>query len=316
MFDSISEIKSDIKQVVDPRVLQQQVRSSWQDFWYFEIAKADGEPVTLGIVIIAVVCFVLGVIIAKWLSSRITKLIFQKFNIHPNTLHVWSTITFYLMSIFVTILALKIAHVPLTIFTLLGGAIALGVGFGSKNIVNNFMSGVFFMFEAPAKVGDFVEVQGIFGRVVYTGIRASQLEVGMNKVVIIPNSAFLENPILNWGRAGTPLNLKVEIGVAYESDLKLVEKLMKEAAHSTGLIVESMPLAFSIKSFDASSILVELSFPTRLNVPSDREGVPALLRSKIFELFTKENIVIPYPQLVLRKEAELRSKNLQPSGQA
>lgn len=305
----------EIKQVVTEsaaveKVVKTDITGSWHDFWHFDVATLEGGyHLTLGTIIIAFLCFIFGIAISKWLSKKITRRFFHRFKIHPNTIHIWTSITFYVSSLLVTILALKIAHVPLTIFTFLGGAIALGVGFGSKNMVNNFISGMIFMFEAPAKVGDFVEVEGYFGRVVDVGLRATHIEIGTNKRAIIPNSSFLEKPIVSWGSAGTPVYLSIQVSVDYNIDLRRVEKIMEDALASLPQIVQELPTRVMLKSFADSGIVLELWFATRLSAAGDRDIIPSLVRAKIEEAFAKGGVNIPYPQFVLHRRDQASTTN-------
>jgi len=310
MFQDIGELKKDIKEVVDPKFVKQEIQSSWSDFWNFQLVKDDsGNIVTLGIVIVALVCFVVGIFIAKWFSKKIVKLIFSRFEIAPSTLHIWNSMVFYVSCLFVTIIALKIAHVPLTIFTLMGGALALGIGFGSKNLVNNFMSGIIFMFEGPAKMGDFVEVDGYFGRVVTVGMRASQLELGLNRRATIPNSSFLEKTIVNWGRAGSPVYLNVVVSVDYGSDIARTEQLLMEIPKGVPQVLDTLPFRVLMKNFSESGIDLALSFPVQIYSPADRDNITSDIRKKIEAVFTREKIAIPYPQLVLHSTTSGKEKS-------
>ncbi len=303
MFQEFSDIKNNIKDVVDPRNVKKEITSSWSDFWNFELTTDEtGAKVTVGLIVIAVLCFLVGIVISKWFSKKLVKTFQKRFQLAPSTLHIWSSLTFYVSCVLVTVVALKIAHVPLTIFTFMGGALLLGVGFGSKNLANNFISGVIFMFEGPAKMGDFVEVDGIFGRVVDVGMRATHVEIGMTRRAIIPNSNFLEKNIINWGRAGSPVYLTVSVSVDYGSDLVKAEKLLLDAPMGIAQVMETLPFRVLMKNFGDSGIQLDLSFPVQLNVPGDRDFIASEVRKKIEKAFREEKVSIPYPQLVLRKE--------------
>ncbi|MEZ4816163.1 MAG: mechanosensitive ion channel [Bdellovibrionota bacterium] len=308
MFQNVGNIKEDLKDVVDPRFVKQEIQSSWVDFWNFEVLKdASGASVTVGVLIIAVVCFVVGIICARWLSRKLVKLLFARMRMTPATLHIWTTITFYVSCLLVTIVALKIAHVPLTIFTFMGGALALGLGFGSKNLVNNFISGLIFMFEGPAKMGDFIEADGYFGRVESVGIRATQLQLGLNRRVIIPNSSLLEKSLVNWGQAGNPVYMSIAVGVAYESDLQKVEKILLEMPKGVSQVIENLPSRVFLSNFGDSSVDLSLSFAVELYSPADRDIITSEVRKKIFSAFTEQGVVIPFPQRVLHSSPGVKA---------
>ncbi len=304
MFQAFGELKQDIKDAVNPTLVKDGIESSWSDFWNFVITKSEsGDVVTLGTVIIAVICFVIGILISKAFSRRLVKSVFSRFEMTPSALHIWDSITFYMACLFTTIIALKIAHVPLTIFTFMGGALALGIGFGSKNLVNNFISGLIFMFEAPAKLGDFVEVDGYFGRVISVGMRATHIELGLTRRAIVPNSSFLEKSIVNWGTAGSPIYLNVTVSVDYGANLKKIEDLLLEAPKGVAQVMDALPFRVYLVSFDDSGIRMDLSFPVQIFSPADRDIITSDVRKKIELAFVEEGFSMPYPQLVLHQSS-------------
>ena len=300
----MNDLKNEMKEVVNPLNVGKKIASPWQDFWNFEVVTTSaGDQVTVGTIVIALVCLVLGIVIAKWLSKRLTQRIFRRFQMTPSSQHLWSSVSFYVFSLFVTLLVLKIAHVPLTIFTLIGGALALGVGFGSQNLVNNFMSGLMFLFEAPVKVGEFIEIDGFFGRVTDVGMRATQIEVGMSRKVIVPNSFLLEKAVVNWGKPGSPLYVSAIVGVQHGTNLKMLESLLRENITDMPQSVEDLPLLLQLKNFTDSSLQLEIKYPVRIYSPADREVLASQLRMKIDELFKREKILMPLPQWTIQPVA-------------
>lgn len=298
----MNDIKNELKEVVNPVAVGKKIASPWQDFWNIEVVTTEaGDRVTVGTLIVALVCLVLGIIIAKWISKKFTQRIFRRFQMTPSSQHLWSSMSFYICSLFVTLVALRIAHVPLTVFTLIGGALALGVGFGSQNLVNNFMSGLMFLFEAPVKVGEFIEIDGFFGRVVDVGMRATQIEVGMSRRVIIPNSFLLEKAVVNWGKPGSPIYISANVNVQYGTNLKMLETLLRENIKDIPQSVEDLPLLMQLRNFGDSSIQLDIRYPVRIYSPVDREVLASHLRIKLDELFKREKISIPLPQWIVHQ---------------
>lgn len=185
----------------------------------------------------------------------------------------------------------------------MGGALALGIGFGSKNLVNNFISGLIFMFEAPAKMGDFVEVDGYFGRVISVGMRATHIELGLTRRAIVPNSSFLEKSIVNWGAAGSPLYLRVSVSVDYGANLKKIENLLLEAPKGVEQVLDSLPFRVYLVNFGDNGIQMDLSFPVQIFSPADRDIITSEVRKKIKIAFVAEGFSMPYPQMVLHQSS-------------
>lgn len=200
------------------------------------------------------------------------------------------------------IFALSLANIPLTVFTVLGGALAIGVGFGSQNIVKNFISGIIIMFDRPMKVGDFVEIQGVFGEVQNIGFRATRILSFGNKHLIYPNSAFLENDFINWTLLDRQVRFHVGVGVAYGSDTKKVTELLTEAAQSHSRVLKNPAPRVLFQEFGDNSLVFEVYFSVRIQELADRKYIESEIRYKVDQLFRENNVVIAFPQRDLHIE--------------
>ena len=127
-----------------------------EKIWNAQLVAVDNNPITVANVVIGVSFVLLGFFVARRLSRKMgEKLLPRLFPDRSNQV-IFQTISFYIMATLLVLTALKFANVPLSVFTVLGGALAIGVGFGSQNLVNNFISGIILMIERPIKIGDFV----------------------------------------------------------------------------------------------------------------------------------------------------------------
>ena len=124
---------------------------------------------------------------------------------------------FYFLLTVAFLTALRMVQIPLTAFAFVGGALAIGVGFGSQNIVNNFISGIILLVERPIKRSDLVDVGGIFGNVEQIGLRSTRIRTGDNVHIIVPNASFLESNVVNWTHSDPKVRVSVSVGVAYGS---------------------------------------------------------------------------------------------------
>ncbi|MBL7664372.1 MAG: mechanosensitive ion channel [Bacteriovoracaceae bacterium] len=270
----------------------------FKEIWHFTLYADVPSKIhlTLGNLVIATFLTLIGKQASRILSRVIGKRIIQKFVSDKNANIIYEKIVYYFIFAFFVILALRIAGIPLTIFTIIGGAMAIGVGFGSQNLVNNFISGVIIMVEAPIKVGDFITVDGLDGTVEEIGARSTKIRSVENKFIIVPNSAFLEKNVLNWTHNAEIIRGDVSVGVGYECSPKKVEKLLLEAANTEALVLKSPAPIVRFADFGDNSLLFKLYYWTNsqngINIGESQSN----LRFKISELFAKENISIPYPQ--------------------
>jgi len=145
--------------------------------WSYQITSIDGRPVTVGKVFIAVMIIVVGVPIARVVTRHAARRIMARVGITHATTEAAATVGFYITLAGILVFALWMAEIPLTVFALAGGALAIGIGFGSQNILNNFISGLILLAERPIKIGDLVEVNETFatGSTIVSGKRGLRL---------------------------------------------------------------------------------------------------------------------------------------------
>lgn len=277
--------------------------SSWDAFWQalmhvwnIQISDVDGRPLTIGKLLIAIFVFVFGVFAVRFVTMITRKRVYARIVKEPSNVATLQTLTYYVLLAFLTLFSLSIANIPLTVFTVLGGALAIGVGFGSQNIVNNFISGIILMFDRPMKVTDFVEIQGTFGQVQKIGFRSTQILSFGNRHLIFPNSNFLQNDFVNWTLLDRLVRFNVSVGVAYGSDVEKVTTLLKEAANEHPRVMKKEEPTVIFRDFGDNSLVFDLYFTIRIQQLADRRLVESELRYNIDRLFRENDVVISFPQ--------------------
>ena len=196
--------------------------------WSFQITAIDGRALTVGKVVIAVLVVAVGAPIARTIIRRVSRRLLGRVGIKPGEAEAFATLGFYVVLACLVVFALWVAEIPLTVFTLAGGALAIGIGFGSQNILNNFISGLILLAERPIKVGDLIEVNETFGRVESIGARSTAIKTSSNFHIIVPNSTFLESNVVNWTHADNLVRISLVVGVAYGSPVRRVEEIILE----------------------------------------------------------------------------------------
>jgi small-conductance mechanosensitive channel len=193
-------------------------------------------------------------------------------------------------------ISLELVHIPLTVFTFLGGAIAIGVGFGSQNILNNFFSGLILLAEQPVRVGDLVDLDGLCGIVEKIGTRSTRVRTGSNVEIIIPNSKFLENNVTNWTLTDTRMRLAVRVGVAYGSSPAEVQQILQRAVTGCDAILPS-PAPFVIFSdFGDNALMFDVHFWTDVRSMTQARIVESNVRLAIDRFLAESQIAIAFPQ--------------------
>lgn len=264
--------------------------------WNHKLFAVAGIKISLGNLVMALTMLLFATRLSRAATRAIDKRLIQKFVDDKSSQVTYQTFVFYgCLGGFVT-LSLAVAGIPLTVFTVFGGALAIGVGFGSQNIVNNFISGIILLVEKPIKVGDIVELENVTGSVVAIGTRSTQVKTGEGKIFVVPNSFFLEKTVLNWSYEQTVVRTSVSFGVAYGSDVKLVENICMDILLNNSQIVHKpMPLVL-FENFNESNLDFQLLFWCDLKQISSLMEVRSEVRFKIEEKFRKHNIQMAFPQ--------------------
>lgn len=264
--------------------------------WNFPIITVDQNPITIGTLTVGISLFFVGLFLARKLSRRFVRKGLSRWIDEESSLYSLETFTFYLFVVFFSLFALKIANIPLTIFTVVGGALAIGVGFGSQNLVNNFISGVILMIERPIKVGDTIELDGISGEVQDIGMRCTRILVTSNRHMIVPNSSFLEKNFINWTHQDRLVRGSVKVGVAYGSPVRRVEEIFIECVNKLSSSVSHENSSVFFKDFGDNALNFEVFFWVQIEDLASKIKVESDLRFLIYEALNKENIAIAFPQ--------------------
>jgi len=203
------------------------------------------------------------------------------------------TITSYLGWGLGLILALSILGVNTTSLAVIFGALSIGIGFGLQNIFNNFISGLILLFERPIQVGDYVEVGGLWAEVKKINVRSTVVQTFDNASVIIPNSEFISQQVTNWSFKDKRMRRNLDIGVAYGSDVALVQETLLEIACETpGVLKYPRPDVIFVDHADSALI-----FRLRIWVDvDDYWTVASRIRCDIDRRFRELAIEIAFPQ--------------------
>jgi small-conductance mechanosensitive channel len=222
--------------------------------------------------------------------------VFTRIGLQPGAAAAFETLAFYVVMACVVLFALWVSEIPLTVFTIIGGALAIGVGFGSQNILNNFISGLIILAERPIKVGDLIEVGGTMGAVENIGARSTLIKTFDNIHIVVPNSTFLESNVINWTHSDDLVRVNLAVGVAYGSPTRRVQELVLQAIEEHDNVLSEPAPTVLFEDFGDSALIFQALFWIIMRRPMDRRRVLSDLRFRIDELFRANDIVIAFPQ--------------------
>jgi small-conductance mechanosensitive channel len=217
------KLRTELGRGIDLLSPEQWAREMWAGvvwLWEYEIASHDDLSITVGKIARALLIFFVGWLISRMVSRFFAHRLLRRFRLSKDATAVIRTIMFYPLVVVAALVALRSAHVPLTAFTILGGAVAISVGFGSQALINNFLSGLIMLAERPVRIGERVLFGNYDGVIEDVGFRCTKLRTGADHLVTIPNSALINDSIENVGRRRTiqrTLNLQITYDTPRES---------------------------------------------------------------------------------------------------
>jgi len=261
----------------------------------FELAGPGDGRFTIGNLLWILLLVVVGYAISR-LTTYILGRRLARSRLQPDHVQMISRLIFWIILVIVFLTALSLLNIPLTAFAFITGAVAIGIGFGAQNILNNFISGWILMTEKPIRIGDFVEIDDMHGVVEGIGTRSTRIRRVDGVHLMVPNSQLLEQIVVNWTLIDRMIRSKVRVGVAYGSPVRRVEELVGQAVREQEEInVEPAPVVV-FEDFGDHALIFETYFWCDVSGERDLRKVRSNVRHRIIELFEAEGIVIAYPQ--------------------
>lgn len=281
---------------LDPLELARRAWRAVREVWLYEITAVDDAPITIGSLVQALLLAGLGFWVARRGSAGLERLASERLRLDAGAAHAIQTLSFYALLVSFTLFALRSIHFPLTAFTVLGGALAIGVGFGSQNVMNNFISGLILMLERPVRARDLIEVDGNFGTVENIGARSTQIRSTDGRHIVVPNSFFLESNVVNWTLSDDLIRAEVVVGVAYGSPTERVAERIRQAVdESRDALPDPEPIVL-FEEFGDNALHFSVFFWVRARGPLAVKKVQSRIRFRIDALFREDGLVIAFPQ--------------------
>lgn len=260
-----------------------------------KVIAFGGNSFTLGQLFSLLLFIFLAIFFIRW-SLKYLKHKLERRQVNPDLAQIISRVYFIVAIAVVFISTLEMLNVPLTAFAFISGAIAIGVGFGAQNIINNFISGWILMWERPIRIGDFLEILDAKGTVESINTRSTRIKRVDGVHMLIPNSYLLENIVTNWTLVDRLARTTVQVGVAYGSPVKIVEELIYKAASEHELVLKDPAPVVFFEDFGDSALVFELNVWVLATAERALKTVRSDLRFRIDELFRDNELVIAFPQ--------------------
>lgn len=274
--------------------------SRLEEILQYRLFVVGRQAITLNHLLLTVLVLLLTVLVSRWARRVCDRRIPAHFEAGARY-----TITRLVQnSIWVIgiLIAMKSLDINLTEIALVAGALGVGIGLGLQNMVENFVAGIAILFARPIKPKDRVTIQNIEGDVVEINLRSTTILTNDNIAMIVPNSSFMNSPVINWSHGDPRVRLHVEVGVAYGSDVAQVTNTLLGVARDCESVLKDPAPAVWYTGFGESSLSFELLVWT--DDPHSHYIVQSQLRYAIDAAFRRDGIEMPFPQ----RDLHIRSK--------
>jgi len=261
----------------------------------FQVASLTIVPAHL---LWSLVVLALLLTLSNWLKGRLDTKWLVKTRMETSAREALVTSFGYVAASIAVLVALSVAGISFSNLAIVAGALSVGLGFGLQNIVNNFVSGIIMLVERPVRSGDWIVVGNTEGYVQRISIRSTTIRTFDRADVIVPNSDLISGQVTNWTLGNTWGRAKVDVGVAYGSDIETVIAILLDVANKHPEVFKGNPqlpdpdvlfLNFGDSSLNFELRVIIHDINRRLHVISD-------INRAINTEFKKHGIEIPFPQ--------------------
>ncbi len=244
---------------------------------------------------------VLFVIIGAWFATKAIKILVARATRLDETQRLLAekiiTILVWAAAFF---LGIDLLGIDLTALAVFSGAFGLAIGFGLQKTFGNLIAGIILLMDKSIKPGDVIAVSdqagaSTFGQIRKIGIRAVSITTRDQKEYLIPNENLMINQVENWSYSSKNVRIQVPVGIGYNCDIKLAEKLMLQAAGEVKRVKQTPPPVVWLDKYGENSV----DFVIHCWISDPEEGV-GNVRSEVlknlWDLFQQSGIEIPFPQ--------------------
>jgi len=270
--------------------------SEFEKFWNLPLATlSGGSQITVSQIVLTLL-FIALALVFSWYLQRLIGRQLIKAKVDPTVAETVQRVIFYSILVIVFITTLGLLSIPVTALAFVSGAVAIGVGFGAQNIINNLISGWILMSERPVRIGDFVEIDEHKGTVESIGNRSTRIRRIDGVHLLVPNSQMLERVVVNWTLIDRDFRTTVRVGVAYGSPVQLVEELLYKAADVQEDTLKEPPPLVVFEDYGDSALIFDVFFWCRATGEKELRKVRSDIRRRIGQYFSDHGIVIAFPQ--------------------
>jgi small-conductance mechanosensitive channel len=256
-------------------------------------------PLTLWDILAGVVSVILTVLAALWAGSVLEARLMGAKSLAPNSRVVLARLIKALLTLLAVLIALSFVGIDLTVLSVFGGALGVGLGLGLQKIASNYVSGFIILLDRSLSIGNMITVDKFYGAVSQINARYTVIKALDGTETIVPNEMLVSSPVINHSYSNTTVLVKVTLSIAYDADVDRALQILVEAAAAQPRVLDDPAPSSFITGFGADGIDLQIGFWIR-----DPEAGSLPIRSdiarRVLKRFQEEGIEIPFPQRDVR----------------
>lgn len=264
-----------------------------------EIRLGGKTPVSLLAIGSGMLWVLVTLLFALWLGAWLDSRLMRAQGLDNNLKVVLSRFSKAVLILIAVLFSLSLVGIDLTVLSVFGGALGVGLGLGLQEIASNYVAGFIILLDRSLRIGDLITVDKFAGAVTQIRTRYTVLKAGDGVESLIPNKMMVSSVVQNHSFTETKVRLVVSIQVAYQSDVEHVMQLLLQAAQMTDRVLADPVPSVALTRFADNGIEFELGFW----IEDARDGklnVQSAVNLQIWRLFRQYRVEIPYPQCEVR----------------
>ena len=260
-----------------------------------ELFEFGEQTVTVSQVLVVPLILIVGIVLIRVVGRMLNRHLIGR-QVNPDLVQFTGRAFYITALLLLGFTTLDVLNLPLGAFAFVSGAVAIGVGFGAQNIINNFISGWILMWERPIRIGDFLELGADRGRVEAIHSRYTRIKRVDGVRLLVPNSTLLESTVVNWTVIDEHVRTSVAVGVRYGSPVELVRELMQRVVDEHPKILKEPASHVLFMDFGDNALIFEVFFWVKADRTFHVRRARSDVRFAVDRVFREHGIVVAFPQ--------------------
>lgn len=260
---------------------------------------AGRHKVSLLLILQGVFSVAVTLLLALWLGRLGENRIMRAEQLEMNLRVVLTKVVRAVLLVLAVLIALPAAGIDITVLSVFGGALGVGLGFGLQKIASNYVSGFIILLDHSIRIGDMITVENRYGAVTQLTTRYLVLKGLDGTEAIIPNETLITSTVVNHSYSNRQMRISIPVQISYDSPLDEAMRIMLEAGRRHPRVLQDPEPGVSLNQFAENGIALELA----VWICDPEEGQGSLrsdLNLAIWQEFRKAGIEIPYPHRDVR----------------